>query len=331
MSEGPRYRNAAELLRLATTLQGSSFGLSMEQLLERFEVSRKTLERRLRAVGEAFPARLEEQTRDDGRKYWSLRGGINAGLVGVDATELAAIDTAIELMGRGGRPDQQRALRDLADKVRALQVESKARLETDAEALLEGEGIAARPGPRPRIDLAVVEVLREGLLGCLKVRIRYRARIKGDETTRVVHPYGFLFGGRHYLIAQDAAAGELRMFSLANVLEADLEAGYFERDEDFDLQAWASRSFGVFQEDPVDVVWRFSPAAADDAAEYLFHPSQTSEREPDGSLLVRFRAGGLREMCWHAFEWRGQLEIVEPVELREEFRSMLEGVLEAQK
>jgi predicted DNA-binding transcriptional regulator YafY len=325
--EGPRYKNAAEVLQLATTLQGSAFGLSMEQLLERFDVSRKTLERRLRAVGDAFPARLVAETRDDGRKYWRLSGGVNAGLVGIDATELAALEAAV---GRAQRPDQEKALRDLADKVRALQAESKARLETDAEALLEGEGIATRPGPRPRIDLDVVEALREGLLGCLRVRIRYRGRIKGDETTRVVHPYGFLFGGRHYLVAEDPAARELRMFALSNVLEAEVLDGYFERDEEFDLQAWAARSFGVYQEDPIDVVWRFSPEAADDAAEYQFHPSQETEREPDGSLLVRFRAGGLREMCWHAFEWRGQLQILEPPELREELTRMLEETLRSQ-
>ena len=326
--DGPRYKNAAELIRLATTLQSSSYGLSMDQLLERFDVSRKTMERRRNAVAEAFPAKLEEETRD-GKKYWRLRGGIDAGLVGVDATELAAIDTAIELLGRDGRPDQQQSLHDLADKVRALQSGSKARLETDAEALLEGEGIAARPGPRPKIDLAIVEVLRSGLLACLKVRIRYRARIKGDVTTRIVHPYGFLFGGRHYLIAEDAEARKLRMFSLSNVLEAELEDGYFERDEEFDLREYASRSFGVFQEEPVDVVWRISADAADDAREYLFHPTQTTEVQPDGSLIVRFRASGLREMAWHAFEWRGELEILEPAALRDELVDMLESTLAA--
>jgi hypothetical protein len=30
----------------------------------------------------------------------------------------------------------------------------------------------------------------------------------------------------------------------------------------------------------------------------LFHPTQTSEDEPDGSLIVRFRAGGTLEMYW---------------------------------
>jgi hypothetical protein len=47
----------------------------------------------------------------------------------------------------------------------------------------------------------------------------------------------------------------------------------------------------VFHEDPVDVVWKFSPKVAADAAEFLFHPSQSMDPQPDGSLVVRFRAG----------------------------------------
>ncbi len=303
----------------------------MEQLVERFEVSRKTMERRLHAVADVFPAALLSETREDGRKYWRLEAGLNTGLVGADAVELTAIDTAVELVERDGRPDQAEALRNLAEKVRALRPGSKAAVETDAEALLEGEGIATRPGPRPRIDHAVVSVLREALLAFRKVRIRYRGRIKRDETERVVHPYGFLFGGRHYLVAEDADAKQLRMFSLSNINSAELVDGDFERAPDFDLREYASRSFGVFQEEPVDVVWRFSPAAADDAREYLFHPTQTTELEPDGSLVVRFRAAGLREMAWHAFEWRGELEILEPPSLRAELVDMLESALAAHR
>jgi predicted DNA-binding transcriptional regulator YafY len=57
----------------------------------------------------------------------------------------------------------------------------------------------------------------------------------------------------------------------------------------------------MFQEEPIDVVLRFAPEAADDAAGCLFHPSQNSVREPDGSLIVRVHARGAQEMCWHLF------------------------------
>src|SRR5262249_11363117 len=90
----------------------------------------------------------------------------------------------------------------------------------------------------------------------------------------------------------------------------------FNRREDFDLMAYAAQSFGVFQEEPVDVVLRFIPEAADDAAGWLFHPSQSRAREPDGSLTVSFRAGGMQEMCWHLYTWGTAVSVIAPRALR---------------
>jgi hypothetical protein len=68
------------------------------------------------------------------------------------------------------------------------------------------------------------------------------------------------------------------------------------RRAEFSLMEFARRSFGVFQEEPFDVVWRFKPEAAADAREWVFHPDQTVEDQPDGSLIVRFRTGGALKM-----------------------------------
>ena len=82
------------------------------------------------------------------------------------------------------------------------------------------------------------------------------------------------------------------------------------------MSTYAAQSFGVFQEEPTDVVLRFAPEAADDAAAWVFHPSQSVEREADGALTVRFRAGGAQEMCWHLFTWGTAVTIVAPDSLR---------------
>jgi hypothetical protein len=34
------------------------------------------------------------------------------------------------------------------------------------------------------------------------------------------------------------------------------------------------------------------------------------EDQPDGSLIVRFRAGGLLEMAWHLFTWRNEVKVL---------------------
>ena len=76
---------------------------------------------------------------------------------------------------------------------------------------------------------------------------------------------------------------------------------------DFLLRAFAERSFGVFQEEPFDVVWRFSPNAAADAKTFLFHPT---------------RAGGALEMCWHLFTWGDEVEVLAPPYLKKLFREL---------
>ena len=65
----------------------------------------------------------------------------------------------------------------------------------------------------------------------------------------------------------------------------------------------------------MDVVWKFTRKAAVDAREFVFHPTQVMEPQPDGSLIVRFRAGGLQEMAWHLFTWGDHVEVVKPKRL----------------
>ena len=94
--------------------------------------------------------------------------------------------------------------------------------------------------------------------------------------------------------ADDPQFWRLDRMSGARMLEQT-----FERDPEFDLRSYAERSFGTFQERPFEVVLRFDADAAHDAENFLFHPSQTAKWNEHGTITVRFRAGGIHEMCWH--------------------------------
>jgi hypothetical protein len=37
---------------------------------------------------------------------------------------------------------------------------------------------------------------------------------------------------------------------------------------------------------------------------------QTNEEQADGALVVRFRAGGAEEMCWHLFTWTPEVKVI---------------------
>ncbi len=308
-----RYEKLEVLLRVALDMRGTAEGLSLEDIQRTYDVSRRTAERMRDAIERVFP-QMEQANPGEVPKRWRIPSGAISNIVGFGADELAALNTARAIAERDNLADLSRHLDSIAAKLKTL-IPSKAanRIGPDLEALTEAEGIALRPGPRQTLHPDVLAGLREAVIACRRVRLHYRARGTGRLSRQLVCPYGFLYGNRHYLVAYSLSdrARDYRLFSLANIEKVETDTASFERDPDFSLRAFAERSFGVFQEEPFDVAWRFSAKAAPDARQFLFHPSQTMEEQPDRSLIVRFRAGGALEMSWHLFTWGSEVEVLE--------------------
>jgi len=320
-----RYEKAETLVRLALDLQGSLAGLSLDEIRERYApdpetpLSRRTAERLRDAIERLFP-QLEQANPGELPKRWRLPTATANGFAAVDAEELAALATAAAVLRRDNLNDQAEKVETAAAKLRAgLKRQTIARIEPDLEPLLAADGLVCRPGPKPRIDAEIVAALRRAIIGQNRVTLHYRYRGSGKRGYDRVHPYGFLYGNRHYLVAwsENTRARDFRSFALSNVERVEIRDEMFERAPGFSLVDYAARSFGVFQEEPFDVVWKFTPKAAPDAHEFLFHPTQTMEDQPDGSLIVRFRAGGAQEMAWHLFTWGSEVEVVKPKRLKQ--------------
>jgi len=100
---------------------------------------------------------------------------------------------------------------------------------------------------------------------------------------------------------------------------------------DFGLDEWLAESFGIWRDAQHDVVLRIKSPAAGRAREWRFHPKQQCRDEPDGCLVVSFRAGGFRELAEHLFCWGADVEIISPIELRSQMVAMLEAALDAHR
>jgi len=317
-----RYEKAETILRIALDMQGLAVGLSLDDIQRNYSdelLSRRTAERLRDAVERLFP-QIDQANPGEVPKRWRLPGGTVNGLASVTADELADMATAVSVLRRENMPAQAASAERLVSKMRALlKPPAMARIEPDLEALTEAEGLAMRPGPKPKINGEVVSTLREAIITRKKVRLHYVYRGSGKRGYETVHPYGFLYGNRHYLVAwsESDRAKDFRNFALSNIERVELLARTFTRKREFSLGKYAERSFGVFQEEPVNVVWKFTSKVAPDAREFLFHPTQTVEIQPDGSLIVRFRAGGLLEMAWHLFTWAAEVEVLAPRRLKD--------------
>ncbi|MDA8232383.1 MAG: WYL domain-containing protein [Magnetospirillum sp.] len=317
-----RYEKSQALLRLAIEMQATAEGVTLQDIMAAHGVSRRTAERMRDAVCQVFP-QVEEFDAGDGFKRWRVSSRRPITAIPVTTDELTALHSAAETLRRAARDDQADMLGSVSAKLRSLlKTNELLAMEPDYEAMAQAEGLVFTPGPRPRIDPVVLAELREAIKGPNEVDLLYRARFSGEEGRHKVQPYGFLYGSRHYLVARlpGLESGGFRLFSLSNIGEVNRLESSFTRQADFSLEQYAANSFGVYQETPFKVVWRISPDVADDARTFLFHPTQEFEEQADGSLILRFEAGGLVEMAWHLFTWEGEIQALEPPELLETIR-----------
>jgi predicted DNA-binding transcriptional regulator YafY len=296
-------------------MASSAEGVTLDEICQRMEVGRRTAERMRDAVRDLFPA-MEEIDEWPSRRF-RIPGGLDGLFQAPTAEELAALAAAADLMDRQGAAARATALRSLEQKVlSATRAPARRRLAPDLEALLQAETIAVQAGPRPFEEEEVLSEVREALKALSTLRFRY----EGGSTpgrVREVTPLGILFGRSNYLVAQEDPEAGPRNWRLDRIFDPQVTGRPGERPEGFSLQAYADESFGIYQDDTHEVVLKIHPHGREDALRWRFHARQKLEEKPDGSVIVRFRASGMRELAWHLFTWGDKAEVAEPQALKD--------------
>lgn len=309
------YEPVEKILKLAVLMQSNRQGLSIGDIEEIFGVSRRTAERMRDVIVYNFP-QTKSRT-ENNVKYWYIPQGTLKDFIQFSAEELLSVEKTVEFLKNSNMEENARILQDVLDKIRAnITDRAFMRLDTDLEVLLEAEGFAHRPGPKIVISPEITENIRQAILSLKQIRIQYKGKYSGKVSSLKLLPYGILYGERnHYLLAKHSDGydgNNIHYFILSNVLSIEILNEPYKIDSDFSLREWAERSFGVYQEEPFDVEWLFDKSVAEDAKRYVFHPKQTMTENPDGSLTVKFRAGGRFEMDWHLYTWGDSVTVVKP-------------------
>jgi predicted DNA-binding transcriptional regulator YafY len=311
-----RSEKPADLLKLAQALAASAEGMTLDEMAAFSGVGRRTVERRRDAIEHVFgPLDRDE----DGRQVRFRMNGRGLGSFATAPTseELSELENAIRACVAARDEGRAAVLRSLERKIRAsLRAAERLRLDPDIEGRLRAEAFASQVGSRPYADPQILTALREALLNRRMVKFRYGEDRDDWPRPRKLIPYGLLFGPRFYLVASVRNRPEPVLFRLDRIRKLEVVDEPGAPPEGFNLNAWASRSFGVFQEEPQDIVLHFDVSAAGDARAYLFHPTQTFVDEPDGSLTVKFRAAGLLQIAHHLMTWGTTVTILAPDDLK---------------
>lgn len=319
-----RLNKTEDIIKLAMLFQNSYCGICIDDIAEKFEVTRRTAERMKSLLFDLFPDKIEEVVRhDDRKKRWRFAKGTMNALISFDADDFANLEYLKNLSNDENRTEK---IEDLIEKVKALTPQKNIiTLNNDIDAILESEGYAVRQYSKPNINPKFLDDLRIAMMSLKKIKIEYKKNNNIYEFT--INPYGIIISNRYFIVGYNEEMESLRIYRLDRVKSLKILDEYFEKDENFNLKDYCNRSFGVYQGKLQKVELEFDTMAAEDVLNYHFHPTQKIKKLPNGNINVKFVASGEYAICQELFKWGDLVKIKAPLEIKEYYKNYLTNTL----
>lgn len=317
MEVKPRYSRVSDILELAIFMESRPQGVTLSDIMQRYNVSRRTAERMRDSLTCIFP-QVDEIETDDNQKHWGFLNYSISSLISFNPKEIANIE---QLQRRTTNKELKNELSKTIEKIKALGKKNKNSIENNIELFMQTEGYAIRQMPQYKISQDTLITIREGVQQCKIVKGIYH------DKKRFIEPLGLIYGDKIYLIAREKAKGDdIYNYLLHKFSNLELSDETFDR-KDFNLQEYSKQSFGVYHGEILNVKLLFSKELAKEASNYNFHPTQKGKFNNDGTYELSFKASGNKEIIWHVFKWGEDCKILAPKSLRIEYKKYLEGCL----
>ena len=311
-----RYSRVSDILSLLTLMQSKVLGITLTDIQNELNVSRRTAERLRDAILCIF-TQIDEIETDDREKHWGFTSGYLNEFITFAPDEIATLESIKETLKY---KDKKQTIETIITKLKAISRKNITNVEDAIEMILKTEGVAVSQKPNYKVDLNVLETIRQAIKENKKVKVLYR------DKNKTLAPYGIIYGSNIHLIAMEGNSEHPYNYLIHKIYKIELTQETFDKG-DFDIKEYANRSFGVYQNKPMNVELLFEARVQEDVLNHNFHPTQKIKQNPDGTLTVTFKASGTHEIIWHLFKWSDNVKLISPKNLKDEYIDWLQRSL----
>lgn len=317
----PEISRQERILALHRKLKAARRPIPLKTLQEELDCARATLYRDLNFLRDALGAPLLLGGDPSSARYVE-REGDTFELPGLwlSSDELHALVALYEMASRSsGAGPLNEALAPLKGRIEKLLAAEAGRAGWP-EGRIRVVASAAR-----RLDEAVFRTVASAALEDRRLRFRYSARSTGKSGERTVSPQRLVhYRDNWYLDAWDHGRDALRSFAIDRIEAPEALKESAQAIPGDQLDAHLVGGYGIFS-GPVraTAVIRFSAKAARWVADERWHSRQEGRFLPDGQYELRVPYSNPRELLGDVLRFGGDAEILEPLPLREETKTML--------
>lgn len=322
-----KYSQAARLHDLIRILE-MRYGVTVADLVEECEVTRRTIYRDLQALMDSgYPLVSERQA--DGQVAYRFVAGYSK----IPPLTLSLDELMTLYLCRGQLEFLQGT--PFADDLEAIFARLRSLLPPRSVAHLERIAEASAPRFQGFKDYSsqrqILVDLRQALLKQQRCRINYRPAQRSTQSY-LIDPYTLLFfNNALYVGAYAHNRKDIRLFAIDRIEGVSLEPQRFEVPTDYHPGRLTGTAFGLIDDGPgheLELV--FAARIAHLIRERIWHPQQQIDEHQDGSLTLRFCASGDKEILSWLYSYLPHVRIVHPESLRHQFVEGLQAALAIQ-
>jgi len=313
---------ADRLLSIVLLLQ-AHHQMSSSLLAKRLEVSERTIHRDMEALSGAGIPVVAERGSAGG---WSLLGEYRTNLTGLNEAEIQSLFVSQPPKLLADLRLQKASEGALLKLLAALPVMYRRGAERARQRIyVDSAGWSRHEEPVP-----LLPVLQDAIWSERKLRITYQRGPGCDAVERELDPLGLVAkGSAWYLVA--GVSGELRSYRISRISNAEILDAACAVPADFDLAHHWEQSAAQFKSNLPNYLatFRVSPTVFPRLrfAGRFARVGEVVETDAEGWLIVKVGFDVEEIACEYALGFGANLEVVEPVSLREKVLEMAREVI----
>lgn len=186
----------------------------------------------------------------------------------------------------------------------------------------------------PKVNDKALAAVHAALAEERQIELRYRRRAAEKAMTYRVHPLGLVYRGvLGYLVCTVADYEDPRMFALHRIESAKALGGAARTPPGFDLQSYArSGAFGFMDNGPIKLVLRMEAPAAEHLQETPLSEDQTIDAYgSDGWVRVSATVHDTSQLRWWLLGFGAQLQVLAPAPFAQRLASELIATIDVYK
>lgn len=284
---------------------------TVRELAERTGVSRRTV---FRDLGLLNRAGIRYAYDHDSKRYSAARTTLLPPVTLSSAEALSLLLAARNLLNGVPLPDTD-AVASAALKLESMLPSS---LRDYCGPIVDRMDYRPDPASDSSSIADTIAVLQTALASDHKIFVAYDSYLEGHVIESVLHPYRLAYIHRGwYLVAHSQDAARVQTYKVERILRIRLLDAAFTPVPDFSLDDYFGNAWLMIRGDKsYDVKIRFLKKVAANVSEVLWHRTQRTHFQDDGSLLFEVTVDGIEEISWWILGYGDQALVVEPPELR---------------